>query len=170
MKDFNDLHCGRQPEPKDCYLSSLNLTLEEQTALTIARYFFQSFAAPHTNAWITAMAESEARFGYREGPVIAARLLATLQVIRRARNSVFMFNSPACPGCAAIATEHERRLMTALSAHRRGDVGTARLEMMMLCEGNRVDMVLCGLACLGQALDGHLPENPRRASVSGSLQ
>ena len=170
MKDLDDLHCGRQPDPKDCYLSSLNLTLEEQIALTIVRYFFHSFAVPQSNAWITAMAEAEARFGYHEGPVIAARLLALLQVIRRARRSVFMFNSPTCPGCAAIATEHERRLMTALSAQRRGDVGTARLEVMMLCEGNRVDTVLCGLAWLGQALDGHLPKSPDRTSMSRSLQ
>ncbi|MEM7721098.1 MAG: hypothetical protein AAF376_01880 [Pseudomonadota bacterium] len=163
MKDLRETHCGRTPDPKDCYLSELGLSLEEEITLTIARLFFQSFAAPESNAWINAMAEAEARFGYRDGPIVAARLLATLQVMRRARKSIFMFNSPVCPGCAAIATEHERRLMMALSAVRRGDMGPARLEIMMLCEGNRIDMVLAGLSGLAQALDGKSPENARRA-------
>ncbi|MBF9052520.1 hypothetical protein GTA62_21165 [Roseobacter sp. HKCCD9010] len=159
MKDFNPVHCGRTPDPKDCYVSELGLTLEAELALTVARLFFQSFASPNSNAWVAAMAEAEARFGYRDGPIIAARILATLQVIRRARKSVFMFNSPTCPGCAGIATEHERRLMGALVNVRRGEMGHARLEIMMLCEGNRVEIVLSALIALARALDGELPEN-----------
>lgn len=161
MKDLNAHNCGRHPDPKDRYLSELGLALEEEITLTIARLFFQSFASPEGNTWIAAMAEAEGRFGYRDGPIVAARLLAALQAIRRSRTSTFMFNSPVCPCCAAIVTEHERRLMGALSAIRRGDRGTARIEVMMLCEGNRLEVVLAALAALGKALDGDLPSNIR---------
>lgn len=154
MKDINAQHCGRVPDPKDSYLDDLDLRLEEQITLTIARMFFQSFCTPEGMTWIAALAEAEARFGTEEGPKIAARLLASLQSVRRARRSTFMFNSPTCPGCAAIATEHERRFITAVAALRRGDTGKARLEVMMLCEGNRVEIVVTALQALARALDG----------------
>ena len=51
--------------------------------------------------------------------------------------------------------------MGALSAIRRGDRGTAQIEVMMLCEGNRLEVVLAALAALGKALDGDLPSNIR---------
>lgn len=161
MKDLNVHACGRTADEKDRLVHDLNLTLEEQITLTVARLFFQSFSTPEGYTWLAAMAEAEARFGYVDGPLIAARLLAALQVIRRSRRSTFMFNSPTCPGCAAIATEHERRLMTALSCIRRGDKGTARVEVIMLCEGHRTEMVLSALDALGRALDGKLPANVR---------
>lgn len=161
MRDLDGMHCGRQPDPKDCYVADLRLTLEEQIALTLARLFFQSFAGARTDGWVAAMAEAEARFGYRNGPIVAARLLAALQAIRRSRISVFMFNSPACPGCSAIATEHERRMMRALSALRRGEATAARAEIVMLCEGRGADRVVSALYALGRALDGDVPANAR---------
>lgn len=163
MKDLDGIPCGRQPDPKDCYLTDLHLTLEEQIALTVARLFFRSFAVRESDAWVAAMAEAEARFGYRDGPIVAARLLAAIQAIRRSRTSVFRFNSPICPVCAAIATEHERRMMRALSAIRRGEAATARGEIIMLCEGKGADRVLKALAALGRVLDGELPAHGRPA-------
>ncbi|MFW5654886.1 MAG: hypothetical protein ACOCYW_04470 [Roseicyclus sp.] len=159
MSRLDPRRCGRRPDAKDRDLRDLGLDLEEEIALNIARLFFQSFAAPESSAWMAALAEAEARFGPRDGPILAARILAALQAVRKSRRSTFLFNSPACPGCAAVATEHERRLMRALSALRRGDRGTARLEAMMLCEGNRLDAVLGALAALGAVLDGRLPDN-----------
>lgn len=168
MRDLDRMHCGRQPDPKDCFVADLRLTLEEQIALTLARLFFQSFAGARSDGWVAAMAEAEARFGHRDGPIVAARLLAALQAIRQSRRSVFMFNSPACPGCAAIATEHERRMMRALSALRRGEVTAARAEIVMLCEGRGDDRVLRALTALGRALDGELPANARPVHRAGA--
>lgn len=162
------MHCGRQPDPKDCHLAELRLTPEEQIALTLARLFFQSFAGTRPNGWVTAMAEAEARFGDRDGPIVAARLLAALQAIRRSRRSVFMFNSPACPGCSAIATEHERRMMRALSALRRGKATAAYAEIVMLCEGQGADRVLSTLSALGRALDGDVPATERPVHHAGA--
>jgi len=171
MKDWNISRCGRNPHPKDCYVSDLPLTLEEQIALTIARHFFQSFAQPASYAWINAFAEAEARFGMDAGPGIAARLLAGLQAMRRARRSVFMFNSASCRGCAAIATEHERRLMLSIHALRRRRTSEARLEIMLLCEGNEVEPVLAALAAVARALgDEHAPHETQRNPRATVLQ
>jgi hypothetical protein len=153
MKDLGSPGCGRMPDPKDCHIRDLSLTREEEIVLTVARLFFRSFAVAGSEAWVAGMAEAEAGLGYRDGPIVAARLLATIQAVRRSRQSVFLFNSAGCPGCSAVATEHERRLMRALSAVRRGDGAVARAEMMMLCEGNCIERVLAALLALGHALD-----------------
>ena len=158
MKKIDRLPCGRVPDAKDSTLSSLGLALEEEITLTIARLYFQSFCTPEGMTWIAAMAEAEARFGPEQGPRVAARCLAALQAIRGARRSVFMFNNPWCPSCAAIATEHERRLIVAIAALRRGDESKAQVEMMMLCEGNSSDRVLAALAALARTLGPEVPQ------------
>ena len=167
MKDFSALGCGRTPSDKDCYLTDLSLAWDEEITLTLARFFFSSFAQPNSMGWISALAEAEARFGHTHGPQIAARLLAALQSIRRARKSVFMFNSPCCPGCASVATEHERRLVTAIHAIRSGDIGKAHLEILMLCEGSQVETVLIALSALARALDSTRPQKPKSIEANG---
>ncbi len=168
MRKIDRLPCGRVPDTKDCDLSSLGLSLEEEVTLTVARLFFQSFCTPDSMAWIGAMAEAEARFGPEEGPLVAARLLGALQAIRRARRSTFLFNNPGCPGCSAIATEHERRLIVAIAALRRGDEGRARIEVMMLCEGNPGDRVVTALTALARTLgiEAPAPTEPAQDSVA----
>jgi hypothetical protein len=157
MKSTGTTGCGRNPARNERYLSELNLTLEEQIVLTVARHFFHSFARPNSMAWLNALGEAEARFGRDDGPRIASRILVVLQSVRRARKSVFMFNPSTCPCCSAIATEHERRLMVAVHAMRRDDRGQARLEMLLLCEGNPIEEVLASLSELGAAMDHERP-------------
>lgn len=152
MKDFDARDCGRNPSDKDCYVKDLDLTPSEEAVLKISRYYFQSFACPESHAWIRAMIEAEDRFGYENGPRVAARTLAALQAVRNARQSDFIFNAPDCPGCALIATEQERRMMLSLAAIRRGDVGRARMEIMMLCEGTGVSYVLSAMGAVSRVL------------------
>jgi len=153
--------CGRAPDHKETYLSDLPLNRDERACLAIIRQYFQCFAAPASMGWLAAQAEADAHFGPEQGPVIAARCLMVLQAVRRARRSTFMFSSPTCPGCAAIATEHERRLVLALHGMRRSRPGEARLEALLLCEGNRIEPVLWTLESLADALDrGATAPNP----------
>ena len=85
---------------------------------------------------MAAMAQSERAFGPPTGPIVAARMLAGLQVMRRNRRLTFMFNSPTCSGCAAIVTTEERLLLRGIMASRRGRAAAARLEFMLLCDGD----------------------------------
>ncbi|MEM8569867.1 MAG: hypothetical protein AAGG56_03065 [Pseudomonadota bacterium] len=153
MSNHTD-HGHRKPNPKDRLLGDLDLILEEQIALTIARHYFRSFCAPESEAWIRAIEEAETRFGPVEGPCVASRVLSVLKTIRRARRSTFLFNNPCCIRCAAVATEHERRLVSSLASIRRGNMGRARMEVIMLCEGNGVDQVLAALCDLSETLAG----------------
>ncbi|MCH2168977.1 MAG: hypothetical protein MK107_14740 [Oceanicola sp.] len=163
MKDTETGGCGRITNGKDCFLTELSLSLEEQITLTLSRLFFQSFSEPSKCTWLTAFAEAEARFGHVMGPQVLARLLAALQAVRHARRSVFMFNNPDCPGCSRIVTEHERRLMMAIHLLRKGDSGRAQLEVMMLCEGNNVDHVMRAIMVLGRTLDeASMPDETHR--------
>ncbi|NNV96023.1 hypothetical protein GTF97_18685 [Roseobacter sp. HKCCD8767] len=55
-------------------------------------------------------------------------------------------------GCSALLTEHERRFMAALTAVRYGRSGHARLELMMLCEGNDIEEVFKSFAVIADAM------------------
>jgi len=144
--------CGRVPKASDCYVSALGLIEAERHVLTIARLFFQSFARPASQNWMAAMEEAEAFFGEDDGPVVAARTLALLKVIRQTRRSVFMFNTPGCPGCSAVATEQERKMMTSLVAIREGDIRRARVALVEVCESEQVDGVMRDVRRLANTL------------------
>lgn len=152
--------CGARPDPKGGHVRDLGLAREEEIVLAVARLFFLSFAAPGSEAWIAAMAAAAQGLGPRDGAIVAARLLDVIQAIRRSRRSVFLFNATRCPDCSALATEHERRLLRALCAVRRGEGTVARAEIMMLCEGNPAEAVLGALSALGRALDAGAARAP----------
>jgi hypothetical protein len=114
----------------------------EDHILTLARFFFQTFAIPESQSWIPGFDMAEEIFGEAEGPIIGTRLLAALRGVRYARRSVYYFNSPTCECCAAVVTEHERRFMAAFRGVREGHLGQARTELMMLCEGNDITQAL----------------------------
>jgi len=134
--------CGRTMAPKDCLLSDLQLDRDMQGVLRLTRLYMQTFAMPDTMAWVAALANAEEIYGTDHGPQIAVQCLRALQSVRRSRRSVFQFNSPTCPTCAAIVTEHERRLMNAIVGCQTCTEGQARLELMMLCEGNDIDRAI----------------------------
>lgn len=128
--------CVRDPSPKEMSLSEAGYDAAEDAILEVARYFFQTFALPHTQSWLAALHRAEARFSGSSGPGIAMDILAAVQAMRASRSSCFRFSNPACPGCSQIVGEHERQFMCVFQAVRRGQMGPARTHAMLLCEGN----------------------------------
>lgn len=161
-KSSINLHCNRVLQSKEIMRCDADLDTIESHLLTIARFYFQSFAVPESHSWIGALEQSEAAFGDIKGPLVGTRLLCALMAVRQARQSVYCFNSPTCPDCAAIVTEHERRFMTAIQAMRAGRKGQAKTELMMLCEGNETNPSLEALTRLVSVL-------PKRFAVSGEV-
>jgi len=135
-------HCNRLPLPKEILRKDANLDSVEDNILTLARFFFQTFAIPQSQSWIHGLDMAEAVFGETLGPMVAMRMLDTLRGVRYARKSVYCFNSPTCEGCSAVVTEHERRFMAAFRGVRSGQIGHAQTEMMMLCEGNDITQAM----------------------------
>ncbi|KJZ18572.1 hypothetical protein [Loktanella sp. S4079] len=157
--------CYRTPLPKEIFRKDADFDEIESQLLTVMRLYFQAFAAPESHAWIGAMDWAEAQFGPTQGPIIAARVLAALMGVRRTRQSVFRFSSPTCPDCAAIVTEHERRFMAAVCAVRRGQVGAAQTELMMLCEGNDTGRTIDALKALRAVLPNVVQPQDQNAHV-----
>ena len=135
MRSTQTEPCCRVPSEKEIWHSDAGMDFYEETILTLARLYFESFARPETMNWVKSLMLAQAHFGPIAEPMIGVRLLNALQAMRFARQSVFSFNSCECPGCSTVLTEHERRLMTIVKATRAGHHGLAQTELMMLCEG-----------------------------------
>ena len=135
-------HCNRLPLPKEILRSEAGFDDVEDQILTLARFFFQTFAIPQSQSWMNGLDMAEAVFGETIGPMVAMRLLDALRAVRYARRAVYCFNSPTCEGCAAVVTEHERRFIAAFRGVRLGQAGHAQTELMMLCEGNDITQAI----------------------------
>ena len=145
-------HCNRLPLPKEIWRTEAGCDEVEDQVLTLARWFFQTFAVPNSQSWMNGLDMADAVFGETAGPMIAMRLLDALRGVRYARKSVYCFNSPTCKGCSAVVTEHERRFMAALRGVRLGQVGRTQTELMMLCEGNDITRTVGALTRLAMLL------------------
>ncbi len=156
--------CTRTPSDKEQRIAQSGADKDEITCIQIARYYFNTFSNPLSQTWMKAFATAEEHFDYCNGPVIASLVARVLDAVRQSRRSCFMFNNPACSNCADILTEHERRLLTALSSLRRGGVERAELELMMLCEGNDTARIMMWLRELALAL----PQLPARSLTVAS--
>ena len=150
MKNRTLTECGRKMDEKDSHLSDLNMSPNYQSILQIMRLYMQSVSHPSSMAWMAALSGAETAFGPTSGPQIAARTLEVLQQVRMSRKSVFRFNSPTCPCCCQIVTEPERRFMLALDSTNSG--AAAKMELIMLCEGNDVTLALNAMNCLNQLI------------------
>ena len=150
MKNRTLTECGRKMDEKDSHLSDLNMSPNYQSILQIMRLYMQSVSHPSSMAWMAALSGAETAFGPTSGPQIAARTLEVLQQVRMSRKSVFRFNSPTCPCCCQIVTEHERRFMLALDSTNSG--AAAKMELIMLCEGNDVTLALNAMNHLNQLI------------------
>lgn len=117
-------------------LASLGYSASERTALTVARYFFHSFCEPSRQGWLGAFGHAMAVRGAEDGPRLALTTLATIQSIRRSRQSAFRFNAPTCRDCSAWITGNERSFMSALRAAIRNDRDSLDAHLWLLCEGN----------------------------------
>lgn len=154
----NNSCCGRAPESKETLVADAGLDRLDAACLEIARCFFATFAAPESQNWICAFSIARGLFTLQDGANIALQLLKLLQAVRQSRVSVFQFNSANCSGCARWLTEHERRLMKAITELRRGHQERALLQMMLLCEGNDTNRVMIELKELVQILQIVQPE------------
>ena len=112
------------------------LDREEFFVLTVARYFFQSFADPQTEGWTRAMLGAESWLGRDAAPELVHAVFHVIQKMRCARRSTFQFSNPDCPHCAATLCAHERLLLNACRSMARGRPEEAAGHAMILCEGN----------------------------------
>jgi hypothetical protein len=167
--------CGRTPEVKESLISGMDLSEEDKTILQIIRFYMQSVTYPKALSWMAAFSIADMTFGPVHGPQIAVRALDVLQQVRLSRRSVFNFNSPTCPTCRQIITEHERRFMVALNCVKDGLAGQAQIEMIMLCEGNDVNRAIIAMDSLNaliqafQRPDALLPDMPNARTVQRTL-
>ncbi|MEM6759027.1 MAG: hypothetical protein AAF601_06065 [Pseudomonadota bacterium] len=153
--------CDRTLHPNESLVADAGFDEIELACLDISRLYFSTFAEPGGQSWMRAIDRAEYVFDHQSGASIASLVLKVIQAIRRSRRSSFQFSNPDCAGCARILTEHERRLIVAISAMRRGRAERAQVELMMLCEGNDTQAVMMWLTELKLAL----PKVGRRAMV-----
>lgn len=153
MRSTQTQSCCRVPTEKEIWRSDAGLDFCEETVLTLARLYFESFARPESMQWVKSLMLAQAHFGPDAGAVIGVRLLNALQAMRFARKSVFSFNSCECAGCSVVLTEHERRLMTIVKAARAGHDGVAQTELMMLCEGADITAPMMAIYELAEVLE-----------------
>lgn len=148
--------CAVQPsEPLD----QLPFDADERGALTVARHYFRSFAAPDTQAWITGIGAALQVFESNRAPALAVATLGAVQTMRCARSSVFQFNDPGCATCAGRITRHEKAWLGALSATRENASERAAGHAVILCEGADHTAFLTAMGILA----AHLP--PRTGSA-----
>ncbi len=124
---------GRCTSPRGTPLIELGYAPRELSVLVIARHYFRTFAEPQGQHWMTALTAACDIFGTAEGPRAAAAVLVAIQAMRQARRSVFRFNAPDCPCCAAHVSDHERLLLGALQAVARGERGTPQAVLLVEC-------------------------------------
>lgn len=149
---------NREPQVREINRSAAGFDAAEDTLLTIARCFFQSYAIPDSQSWMPGYDIAEAAFGDETGSMIATRMFTVLRAVRYSRRSMFCFNSPTCACCAQVVTEHERRLMQALQSIRCNYTGRAQTELMMLCEGNSVVQVIDAMVRLSNVLPSRVEQ------------
>jgi len=131
-------------------VADLGYTEAERHVLTVARHYFSAFAQPEKQGWLAAISAALQLFDHARGPEVAVATLAMVQTMRRARRSVFRFNAPECPVCAAHVTPQERAMMSALRAAARGRDEAAQAHAAILCEGNNARAFLESVRCLAE--------------------
>jgi len=124
--------CKRRPGDKEMSMDVSGYDVVERAVLHISRCYWQNFATPHSQAWLSGICHAERAFGGNA----AFHVLSAVQAMRISRISCFHFNNPACEGCAAIISEHERQFMNTFKAVRAGRMGSAETHAMILCEGH----------------------------------
>jgi hypothetical protein len=147
----------RQPTSKEQSLAKADFDLMELECLALIRQQLAELA------WVERCLQTRGSAEWTRAHKTQSDLAVTLGVarlldtIRQSRTSTFVFSNPACPCCAAIVTEHEQRIINALSAARSDRRNRAVLEMMMLCEGNDIDPVMQSLDALALVLGPREP-------------
>lgn len=140
--------------PKDAMLlANAGLDRYEVSLLTIMRYFFQSFAQPHSQGWLQAFRAADTTFPQDRAAGLAMACLTVVQNMRASRRDVFRFSNPDCPGCRAVLCTDERHLVGSVTALRHGNRALAQTHALLLCEGNDTAPMLRAAQQLANLLD-----------------
>lgn len=145
---------GESHGPRDDAGGIDSLDPQMLCTLTVARYFFQSFAVPQLEGWTRAMSGAEHLLGRRAAPDFACAVLRAVQAMRRSRQSTFHFSNPDCANCAARLSRHERLLLNVLRAFLLGKPQDAAAHAILLCEGNDTGEFLDEMEALSDAMQG----------------
>lgn len=120
---------------KDMTISVAGLDFHEEMMLAIFRQFLLAYTDVKQLHWERAFEITVTAYGTKDGPNIAFALLKVLQAVRTERRTVFRFVNPCCENCAALLSDYERHLMRTISFVRKGDMTSAQMEALILCEG-----------------------------------
>lgn len=125
-----------QQHPMPMTVIDMGCNPEERAVLNIARSFFQTFANPESQSWISAFPTACNDLTGRSGAEIALAVLRCVQAIGQARKSGFVFSNPQCANCSLKLSECERQFIGAFRGRRKGDRSAAHVNAMLLCEGH----------------------------------
>ena len=124
------------------------LTDIEVKVLTVARYYFMTFANPSKQTWLHANDYAIRHFSPSDGPYASLAVLSAVQTMRRARNSTFLFNDADCKTCSNYLTENERSFLAAIRCKAKGNDNGAIGHAFVLCEGNNAGEFLHAIEIL----------------------
>lgn len=159
-------HTGHGPsrpgKPDEVHLETLAPDFFARLTLALLRWHFQTFAAPDSQGWLTALRCASAHVGPRAAGPLCYDLVALVQTLRSARTSAFAFNPEGCACCRVWLTPEERRLMELMDALRSGQTGRARALVQMLCDGAPSDDLI---AAAETYLRRHSPEFTHHAGT-----
>lgn len=125
----------QKTKSKNMTIFAAGLDFYEEMMLAIIRQFLLAYTDLKQPHWERAFEMSVTAYGAKHGPCIAFTLLTVLQAIRTERRTVFQFVNPCCENCATLLSDYERHLMRTISFVRKGDMQSAQMEALILCEG-----------------------------------
>ncbi|TCP60922.1 hypothetical protein EV663_10797 [Rhodovulum bhavnagarense] len=161
--------CNRTPLPGDTPLAQAGFDPIEHGVLTIARLFFQSFAFPKSQAWMSAFGRAGQFLSHglvnARSRDVAFAVLGAVQEMRKARKSGFRFSNPDCRCCASLLSDHERHFLEVLRALRRGTRSQAHCAAMLVCEGNPADGLLPAMSDLATLTRARPPSTMRGSGM-----
>lgn len=126
---------SRPGKPDEVALDGLNPDLFARLTLALMRWHFQTFAAPDSHGWLTALRCATTHVGPRAAGPLCYDLVALIQALRSTRSSPFRFNPEGCACCRVWLTPEERLLMELIAALRQGQRGRAQTLVQLLCDG-----------------------------------
>ncbi|MEM9247734.1 MAG: hypothetical protein AAGB05_03445 [Pseudomonadota bacterium] len=117
----------------------------ETSVLTVSRHIFETMERPESQCWMSAFWYAEQAFPPPFGATIAHALVIAIDALRTTRLRPFVYLRTSDPLANASITAEERYLVLALRGVRRGDLATARLNGLLLCDGSDATALLAAL-------------------------
>jgi hypothetical protein len=126
---------NHKAKSSDISISESGLDFHEEMMLAIFRQFLLAYTDSKQPHWERAFEISITVYGEANGAYAAYGLLRILQAVRSSRQAVFRFVNPCCENCAVNLSDHERHLMRAIRFVGSGDMASAQMEALILCDG-----------------------------------